>query len=170
LVDTNGVLTHSLSDGSVTTSKIDDGAVVGSKIYDNSIENRHVSDEAITLDNLAGNTSATVGSYLTKGTNGISWEVNPQHRTSSVSIYSVAPASLPNTSRWVVSRVAVDYNLETVQNPIVGQLVTIYNGSTANNVTLLATTWSIDTGLNCLIWAGQSKTLWYNGFNWVVIQ
>jgi hypothetical protein len=170
LVDTNGVLTHSLSDGSVTTSKIADGAVVGSKIYDNSIENRHVSDEAITLDNLAGNTSATVGSYLTKGTNGISWEVNPQHRTSSVSIYSVAPASLPNTSRWVVSRVAVDYNLETVQNPIVGQLVTIYNGSTANNVTLLATTWSIDTGLNCLIWAGQSKTLWYNGFQWVVIQ
>jgi hypothetical protein len=169
-VDTNGVATHAIQNGAVVTSKISDNSVVASKIGDNAVENRHVSDEAITLDNLAGNTTAIVGSYLTKGTNGISWEVNPQHRTSSVSIYSVAPASLPNTSRWVVSRVAVDYNLETVQNPVLGQLVTIYNGSTANNVTLLATTWSIDTGLNCPIWAGQSKTLWYNGFNWVVIQ
>jgi hypothetical protein len=87
-----------------------------------------------------------------------------------VSIYSVAPSSLPNTSRWVVSRVAVDYNLETVQNPVVGQLVTIYNGSTANNITLLATTWNIDTGLNLSIWAGQSRTLWYSGFNWVVVE
>ena len=169
-VDTNGVATHAIQNGAVVTSKISDNSVVASKIGDNAVENRHVSDEAITLDNLAGNTTATVGSYLTKGTNGISWEVNPQHRTSSVSIYSVAPATLPNTSRWVVSRVAVDYNLVTVTNPVVGQLVTIYNGSTANNITLLATTWNIDTGLNLSIWAGQSRTLWYSGFNWVVVE
>jgi hypothetical protein len=169
-VDTNGVATHAIQNGAVVTSKISDNTIVASKIGDNAVENRHVSDNAITLDNIAGNSTASVGSYLTKGTNGISWEVNPQHRTSSVSIYSVAPSSLPNTSRWVVSRVAVDYNLETVQNPVVGQLVTIYNGSTANNVTLLATTWSIDTGLNLSIWAGQSRTLWYSGFNWVVVE
>jgi hypothetical protein len=169
-VDTNGVATHAIQNGAVVTSKISDNTIVASKIGDNAVENRHVSDNAITLDNIAGNSTASVGSYLTKGTNGISWEVNPQHRTSSVSIYSVAPSSLPNTSRWVVSRVAVDYNLETVQNPVVGQLVTIYNGSTANNITLLATTWNIDTGLNLSIWAGQSRTLWYSGFNWVVVE
>ena len=169
-VDTNGVATHAIQNGAVVTSKISDNTIVASKIGDNAVENRHVSDEAITLDNLAGNTTATVGSYLTKGTNGISWEVNPQHRTTSVTVYSVAPATLPNTSRWVVSRVAVDYNLVTVTNPVVGQLVTIYNGSTANNITLLATTWNIDTGLNLSIWAGQSRTLWYSGFNWVVVE
>jgi hypothetical protein len=169
-VDTNGVATHAIQNGAVVTSKISDNTIVASKIGDNAVENRHVSDNAITLDNIAGNSTASVGSYLTKGTNGISWEVNPQHRTSSVSIYSVAPASLPNTSRWVGYRVAVDYNLETITNPVVGQLVTIYNGSTANNITLLATTWNIDTGLNLWIPAGQSRTLWYNGFVWIVIE
>jgi hypothetical protein len=169
-VDTNGVATHAIQNGAVVTSKISDNTIVASKIGDNAVENRHVSDNAITLDNIAGNSTASVGSYLTKGTNGISWEVNPQHRTSSVSIYSVAPSSLPNTSRWVVSRVAVDYNLETITNPVVGQLVTIYNGSTANNITLLATTWNIDTGLNLWIPAGQSRTIWYSGFNWVVVE
>jgi hypothetical protein len=169
-VNVNGVNTLSIQNGAVTTEKITDGNVTAAKLAVNSVENQHVADNAITIDNIAGNQTAVVGSYLTKGVGGLSWEVNPQHRTSSVSIHTSAPASLLNTSRWVVSRVAVDYNLETVQNPVVGQLVTIYNGSTANVVTLLATTWSIDTGMNLSIWAGQSKTLWYNGLNWVVIQ
>ncbi len=169
-VDTNGVANHSIQDGVVTTTKIANGSVVAEKLADNSVENRHVSDNAITLDNLAGNQSASVGSYVTKGVNGISWEVNPHHKTTSVTIYSVAPASLPNDSRWVVSRVAVDYAIATVQNPSVGQLVTIYNGSTANSVTIDATTWNIDTAMSSWIGAGQSRTLWYNGFNWVVVQ
>lgn len=169
-VDTNGVANYSIQDGVVTTTKIANGSVVAEKLADNSVENRHVSDNAITLDNIAGNSTAAVGSYVTKGVNGISWEVNPHHKTTSVTIYTVAPASLPTDSRWVVSRVAVDYNLAAVQNPVTNQLVTVYNGSTANMVTLRATTWSIDTGLDLTIWAGQSRTLWYNGFNWVVIQ
>ena len=169
-VDTNGVANYSIQNGSVTTTKIANGSVVAEKLADNSVENRHVSNNAITLNNLAGNSTALVGSYLTKGVNGINWDVNPHHKTTSVSIYTVAPASLPNDSRWVVSRVAVDYNLSTVQNPITNQLVTVFNGSTANVVTLRATTWSIDTGLDLTIWAGQSRPLWYNGFNWVVIQ
>jgi len=170
VVDTNGVANYSIQDGVVTTTKIANGSVVAEKLADNSVENRHVSDNAITLDNLAGNQSATVGSYVTKGVNGISWDVNPHHKTTSVVVYTQAPGFLPNDSRWVVSRVAVDYNLATVQNPITNQLVTVFNGSTANALTLRATTWSIDTGLDLTIWAGQSRTLWYNGFNWIVIQ
>jgi len=169
-VDTNGVYNYSIRNGAVTVTKIANGSVVAEKLADNSVENRHVSNNAITLNNLAGNSTATVGSYVTKGVNGISWAVNPHHRTSSVAIYTQAPASLPTESRWVVSRVAVDYNLATVQNPSVGQLVTIYNGSTANVITLKANTWSIDTALDLVIPAGRSNTLWYSGFNWVVIQ
>jgi hypothetical protein len=169
-VDTNGVANYSIQDGVVTTTKISNGSVVAEKLADNSVENRHVSDNAITLDNLAGNQSATVGSYVTKGVNGISWEVNPHHKTTSVMIYTQAPGFLYSDSRWVVSRVAVDYNLATVQNPSIGQLVTIYNGSTANVVTLKSVTWSIDTGLDLVIPSGRSNTLWYSGFYWIVIQ
>lgn len=169
-VDTNGIANYSIQDGVVTVTKIANGSVVAEKLADNSVENRHVSDNAITLDNLAGNQSATVGSYVTKGVNGISWEVNPHHRTTSVMIYTQSPGFLYSDSRWVVSRVAVDYNLATVQNPSVGQLVTIYNGSTANVLTLKANTWSIDTGLDLVIPSGRSNTLWYSGFYWIVIQ
>lgn len=169
-VDTNGVNTLSIQNGAVITEKIADASITSTKIGVNSVENQHVSDNAITLDNLDGNSTAAVGSYVTKGVNGISWEVNPHHKTSSVSILTVAPASLPTDSRWVVSRVAVDYAIATVQNPSVGQLVTIYNGSTANNITVDATTWNIDTAMSSWIGAGQSRTLWYNGTNWVIVQ
>ena len=169
-VDTNGVNTLSIQNGAVVTEKIADAAITSTKLGVNSVENQHVADNAITLDNLAGNSTAVVGSYVTKGVNGISWEINPHHKTSSVAIYTVAPAQLPNDSRWVVSRVAVDYNLATVSNPVTNQLVTVYNSSTANTVTLRATTWNIDTALDLTIWAGQSRTLWFNGTNWVVIQ
>lgn len=169
-VNTNGVNTLAIQNGAVVTEKIADGGITAAKLGVNSVENQHVADNAITLDNIVGNQTAPVGSYLTKGASGISWELNPQHRTTSVAVYTVAPAQLPSDSRWVVSRVAVDYNLAGVTTPTTGQLVTIYNGSTANTVTVKATTWNIDTGLDLTIWAGQSRTLWYNGFNWVVIQ
>lgn len=169
-VNTNGVNTLAIQNGAVVTEKIVDGGVTAAKLGINSVENQHVADNAITLDNIAGNSTAAVGSYVTKGATGLSWEVNPHHKTNSVSIYTVAPAQLPNDSRWVVSRVAVDYNLATVTNPVTGQLVTIYNGSTANTVVVRATTWNIDTGLDLSIWAGQSRTLWYNGTNWIVVQ
>lgn len=169
-VNTNGVNTLAIQNGAVVTEKIADGGVTAAKLGVNSVENQHVADNAIALDNIDGNVTAPVGSYLTKGTNGISWELNPQHRTTSVAVYTAAPATLGNTSRWIVSRVAVDYNMVSITNPVMGQLVTVYNGSTANSVTLDAVTWNIDTGLNCSIWAGQSKTLWWNGFNWVVVQ
>lgn len=169
-VNTNGVNTLAIQNGAVVTEKIANGGVTAAKLGVNSVENQHVADNAITLDNIDGNSTAVVGSYLTKGVGGISWELNPQHRTTSVAVYTVAPAQLPSDSRWVVSRVAVDYNLATVTSPTTGQLVTIYNGSTANTVVVKATTWNIDTGLDLSIWAGNSRTLWYNGFNWVVIQ
>ena len=169
-VNTNGVNTLAIQNGAVVTEKIVDGGVTAAKLGVNSVENQHVADNAITLDNIAGNSTAAVGSYVTKSVNGISWEVNPHHKTTSVSILTVAPASLPNVSRWVVSRVAVDYNLAAVQNPVTNQLVTVYNGSTANMVTLRATTWNIDTALDVQIWAGQSRTLWYDGINWIVVE
>ena len=169
-VNTNGVNTLAIQNGVVVTEKIADGGVTAAKLGVNSVENQHVADNAITIDNIAGNQTAVVGSYLTKGIDGLSWEVNPQHRTSSVSIYTAAPATLPNTSRWVVSRVAFDYNLVAITNPTVGQLVTVFNGSTENYVTLLASTWNIDTGLNLWIPPGQSRTLWNSGTGWVVIQ
>jgi hypothetical protein len=169
-VNTNGVNTLSIQNGAVVTEKIADGGVTAAKLGVNSVENQHVGDNAITLDNISGNVTATVGSYLTKGAAGISWELNPQHRTTSVAVYTSAPAGLTGDSRWVVSRVAVDYNLATITLPTTGQLVTVYNGSTANTVTLDAVTWNIDTALNCVIFPGQSKTLWYSGFSWIVIQ
>ena len=169
-VNTNGVNTLAIQNGAVVTEKIVDGGVTAAKLGVNSVENQHVADNAITLDNIAGNSTAAVGSYVTKGVNGISWEVNPHHKTTSVSILTVSPASLPNVSRWVVSRVAVDYNLAAVQTPVTNQLVTVYNGSTANMVTLRATTWNIDTALDVQIWAGQSRTLWYDGINWIVVE
>ena len=131
---------------------------------------RNFTRGSVTLLSLDGAETAQVGSTLTRGTNGIAWEVNPQHRTSSVSIYTSAPASLPSSSRWIVSRVAVDYNLVAVSNPVIGQLVTIYNGSTANTVTLNNNMWIIDTAISCVILPNQSRTLWFNGGFWIIVQ
>ena len=139
-------------------------------LVDNSIEHRNFKTESVRLSSLEGSLTAPIGSYAVRGVLGISWEVNPQHRTSSVDIHTIAPLSLASDSRWVVSRVAVDYDISTVTSPSSGQLVTIYNGATANNVFIKNSVWGTDTALDYPIWPGQSRTLWYDGTNWVVIQ
>jgi hypothetical protein len=139
-------------------------------LVDNSIEHRNFQPESVRLSSLEGSSTAPIGSYAVRGTNGISWEVNPQHRTSSVQIYTAAPTSIPGDTRWVVSRVAVDYNIIAPTNPVAGQLISIHNGSTANTITLRNTTWGFDTSLDYTLWSSQSKTLWFNGTNWVVIE
>ena len=169
-VNANGVNTFSIQNGAVVSEKIADASITSAKLGVGSVEHQHITNDAVDFNNLEGGSSAGVGTYLTRGASGLVWATNPQHRTTSVAVYTSAPTQLPIDSRWVVSRVAVDYNLATVTLPSTGQLVTIYNGSTANTVTLDAVTWNIDTALNCVIFPGQSKTLWWNGFNWVVIQ
>lgn len=139
-------------------------------LIDNSIEHRNFKTESVRLSSLEGSSTAPIGSYAVRGVLGISWEVNPQHRTSSVDIHTIAPLSLASDSRWVVSRVAVDYDIATVTSPSSGQLVTIYNGATANNVFIKNSVWGTDTALDYPIWPGQSRTLWYDGTNWIVIQ
>lgn len=139
-------------------------------LVDNSIEHRNFQPESVRLSSLEGSSTAPVGSYAVRGINGISWEVNPQHRTSSVTVYTTAPLSLPTDSRWVVSRVAVDYDIATVSNPTTGQLLTIFNGATANNLTIRDSVWGTDTNLDYTLWPGQSRTLWYDGTNWVVVE
>jgi hypothetical protein len=139
-------------------------------LVDNSIEHRNFQPGSVRLSSLEGSSTASVGSYAVRGTNGISWEVNPQHRTSSVQVYTAAPTSISGDTRWVVSRVAVDYNITSPTNPVVGQLISIFNGSTANTVTILNTVWITDTALTYPIYPNQSRTLWYNGTNWVVVE
>jgi hypothetical protein len=169
-VNENGVNTLSIQNGSVVTEKLADDAVTSVKLGANSVERRHITIDAVDFENIVGGTNAQPGSYLTRTQTGLSWETNPQFRTSAVAVYTVAPQTLPNDSRWIVSRVAVDYNLVGIINPVQGQLVTVFNGSTANTVTLRANTWSIDTTLDLQIWAGQSRTLWFNGTKWVVVE
>jgi hypothetical protein len=139
-------------------------------LIDNTIEHRNFKTESVRLSSLEGSSTAAVGSYAIRGTNGISWEVNPQDRTNNVQLYTAAPTSIPGNTRWIVSRVAVDYNITSPTSPVAGQLVSIFNGSTANQVTVRAITWNIDTALDYTIWPGQSRTLWFNGTNWVVVQ
>jgi len=169
-VNENGVNTLSIQNGSVVTEKLADDAVTSVKLGANSVEHRHITIDAVDFENIVGGTNAQPGSYLTRTQSGLSWETNPQFRTSAVSVYTAAPQTLPNDSRWIVSRVAVDYNLVGITNPVQGQLVTVFNGSTANTVTLRANTWSIDTALDLQIWAGQSRTLWFDGTKWVVVE
>jgi hypothetical protein len=139
-------------------------------LVDNTIEHRNFKSESVRLSSLEGSSTAPVGSYAIRGLLGISWEVNPQHKTNSVVVYTTAPLSLPTDSRWIVSRVAVDYDIATVSNPTTGQLVTIFNGATANTVTITDTAWGTDTNSNYTLFPGQSRTLWYNGTEWVVVQ
>jgi hypothetical protein len=139
-------------------------------LVDSTVTSRNVQRGAINLFAIEGGETATVGSYATRGTNGITWEVNPQHRTSSVTVHTVAPTTIAGNSRWVVSRVAVDYNIVSPTGPSVGQLITIFNGSTANTVTITHLSWNLDTGLNYQIFPNQSRTLWFNGTNWVVVE
>ena len=139
-------------------------------LVDSTITSRNVQRGAINLFALEGGETAAVGSYATRGTNGISWEVNPQHKTSSVALYTVAPASISGNTRWVVSRVAVDYNIVSPTNPSLGQLISIFNGSTANTVTIRNVVWGTDTALDYPIQPNQSRTLWFNGAKWVVVE
>ncbi len=145
-------------------------STIASNLQDSVIVASHIKNGSVKLNALDGGMSASVGSYAMVGQNGLIWAVNPHHYTNSVSLHTIAPATLPNTSRYIVSRVAVDYNMVTITNPIMGQVVTIHNGSTANVVTLNGLTWNIDTFLSVVIPAGQSRTLWYSGTNWMVIQ
>lgn len=168
-VNENGVNTFSIQNGSVVSEKIADASITSSKLGVGSVQHQHIADGAVDFNNIDGGSGAAIGTYLTRGASGLVWATNPQHRTTSVSIYTSAPTELTGDSRWVVSRVAVDYNLATITLPLTGQLVTIYNGATANTVTLDSVTWNIDTGLDCVIYPSQSRTLWWNGFNWVVI-
>jgi hypothetical protein len=139
-------------------------------LVDNSIEHRNFQPGSVRLSSLEGSSTAPVGSYAVRGTNGISWEVNPQHRTNSVAVYTAAPTSISGDTRWVVSRVAVDYNIIAPTNPVVGQLISIFNGSTANQLTIRTVTWNTDTALDYTLWPNQSRTLWFNGTNWVVVE
>ena len=139
-------------------------------LVDSTITSRNVQRGAINVFALEGGQSATIGAYATRGTNGITWEVNPQHRTSSVAVYTVAPTNISGDTRWIVSRVAVDYNIIAPTNPSLGQLVSVFNGSTANTVTIRNIDWGFDTALNYPIQPNQSRTLWFNGAKWVVIE
>jgi hypothetical protein len=143
---------------------------IANNIIDSVLVSKHFNNNSVKLPALDGGSTAPIGSYAMAGATGLRWAVNPHHFTTSVSLYTVAPLSLTNTERYIVSRVAVDYNMVTISNPTMGQIVTVYNGSTANVVTLRGTTWNIDTMLDVVIWAGQSRTLWFNGVNWMVIQ
>lgn len=169
-VDTNGVSTVSIRNGAVVSEKLAQPAVFSANLAPLSVQHSHIANDAVDYNNIDGGSAAATGSYLTRGASGLVWATNPQHRTTSVSIYTAAPTQLPADSRWVVSRVAVDYSLATITLPVTGQLVTVYNGATANSVTLDAVTWNIDTAVSAVIFPGQSRTLWYNGTNWVVIQ
>lgn len=139
-------------------------------LIDSTVTSRNVQRGAIQLHALEGGESAAVGAYATKSSNGLAWEINPHHRTTSVSIHTIAPLSLSNNSRWIVSRVAVNYNITNISNPIYGQIITVFNGSTANTVTIRNSDWTIDTGLDYTVWPNESVTLWYSGASWVVIQ
>jgi len=139
-------------------------------LVDNSIEHRNFQPESVRLSSLEGSSTAPIGSYATRGLLGITWEVNPQHRTNSVAVYTTAPLSLPSDSRWVVSRVAVDYNIANVTTPTTGQLVTIFNGSTANTIVIKDNVWGLDTNIDYTLWPNQSRTLWFDGTNWVVVE
>lgn len=145
-------------------------STIASNLQDSVIVPSHIKNGSVKLNALEGGMNASIGSYAMSGANGLAWAVNPHHYTNSVELHTVAPASLSNTTRYIVSRVAVDYNMVSVTNPIMGQMVTVHNGSTANVVTLNGVTWNIDTFLNVVIPAGQSRTLWYTGTNWMVIQ
>lgn len=127
--------------------------------------------DGVTLSALDGHFTAPVGSFLTRGTSGIVWSVNPQYYASptDVVIVTTAPVVFPS-ARWVVSRVAVNYTIVAPVTPTVGQLVTITNGSTSNKVNINATLWSLDTGASYQILPGKSNTLYFDGTNWITIQ
>jgi len=145
-------------------------AQLANQIKDSILEARHFTNGSVKLPAIDGSSTAAVGSYLTKGASGLSWEINPQYRTSHVTRVSAPPASIANTVRYFVSRVAFDYELNAVVSPQNEQLVTICNNSTSNLVTLDKVTWNLDSPVDVNIFAGQSKTLWFDGTNWVVVQ
>jgi hypothetical protein len=145
-------------------------AQTANQVKDSILESRHFTANSVRLFALNGSDNAAVGSYLTKGANGISWQINPQYRTSHVTVASAPPASITNTVRYFVSRVAFDYDLNTVVSPQNEQLITVCNNSTSNLVKLDRVTWNLDSPVDVNIFAGQSRTLWFNGTNWIVVQ
>ena len=167
-----------LAASAISATKADSAIAAGravvsqlaNQIKDSILESRHFTNGSVKLPAIDGSDNASVGSYLTKGVSGISWETNPHYRTSHVTVISSPPSSVANTVRYLVSRVAFDYELNAVTNPQNQQLVTIHNGSTSNLVTLDKATWDLDSPVDVNILAGQSKVLWYNGTNWLVVE
>lgn len=125
----------------------------------------------VTLSALDGGGSAPIGSVLTRGVGGITWSVNPQYRAApaDIAIVTAVPTVLP-FARWIVSRVATNYTIVSPTAPVAGTLITITNGSTANRVLLDGAVWPLDNGISYQIAPGVSKTLYFDGTSWIIIQ
>lgn len=138
---------------------------------DTSFIARSVITNGVTLTVLEGSDTASVGSVLTRGNAGIVWTTNPQYyvNPSDVAIITTVPVTLPS-ARWIVSRVAVNYTIVAPDSPIAGQLITVTNGSTANRVTIKNSIWNLDTGLTYQIMPNETRTLYFDGTNWITIQ
>jgi hypothetical protein len=159
--DTAGYAFNAGHAGTATSATVSDYATIAETVIPNTI----------TTESIWGGQSAPIGAFPRKGVSGLEWVSNPCNTSTMVEIHTIIPLFINgHTTRYLVSRVAQDYSLVAPTTPTQNQLLTVYNGATANTVTLNAMTWNIDTGISITLNPSQSSTLWFDGSSWVVVQ
>lgn len=154
-----------IQDGSVSSSDLGMYSVISSTIAPMAVSTFHIADGNVTADDISGGTGAQEGQVLTKTGSGLSWTHGGSIAASSCAVYSIAPVAINNDTRFVVSKVAMNYQI-VAPTAADGRMITLYNAATANTVTVSASTWQLANGSNIVLTPQQSVTLVHFAGNW----
>jgi hypothetical protein len=68
------------------SSENSETSTIASNLQDSVVLARHIKNGSVNLLAIEGAENAFVGTVLTRGINGLSWQMNPHHKTSNVTI------------------------------------------------------------------------------------
>lgn len=172
------IYAQSIADNSVTSPKIVNGTIQRIDLDNGVIDESALAASAVTTTKIADGSVAVVDMNITGIPSDVSvlgykngnfeWVSSNNLYLSSIQNTTVIPVQINNDARWVILKVAQDFNLVGM-NGTEGRVITIVNASTANFVTLAVPNWNLFGG-TLVIGPRSSRTLVYLNNEWVVIQ
>lgn len=169
---------QTIADNSVTSPKIVNGTIQRVDLDNGIVDETALASDAVTTTKIANGTVAVVDMNVSGTPSNISvlgysngsfqWVSSNNLYLSSIQNTTVIPTQINSDARWVILKVAQDFNLVGI-NATEGRVITIVNASTANFVTLATPNWNLFGG-TLVIGPRSSRTLVYLNNEWVVIQ
>lgn len=164
----NSVTSPKIVNGTIQRVDIDNGIIDETALASNSVTTTKIVDGTVAVVDV--NVTGTPTNFSTLGYNNgnFEWVSSNQLYLNSIQNTTVIPTQINSDARWVVLKVAHDFNLVGM-TATEGRVVTIVNASTANFVTMATPDWNIFGG-TLVISPRSSRTLVYLNSEWIVIQ